>query len=134
MRRIATGLLSGLLLTAGTIAVSAPAEAASNSCRSTVLRQGSVGYCTRMGQTLLKGPFATVGSRSPFTPGLALDGDFGSKTYAATRKFQTVQRIQVDGVIGAQTWSQLCAMGSGGGSASTTAQERTYNAAFAATC
>ena len=38
---------------------------------------------------------------------LAEDGDFGSLTDAATRKFQECADITVDGVVGAQTWSFL---------------------------
>jgi hypothetical protein len=39
--------------------------------------------------------------------GLKVDGIFGSITEKAVRKFQRQQKIQVDGVVGSQTWSRL---------------------------
>lgn len=35
------------------------------------------------------------------------DGDFGSATYAALRKFQTKYGLDVDGIAGTETWSKL---------------------------
>ena len=35
------------------------------------------------------------------------DGDFGSATYAALRKFQTKYGLGVDGIAGTETWSKL---------------------------
>lgn len=42
---------------------------------------------------------------------LQRDGDFGPKTYAAVKAWQTKQspKIQVDGIVGVQTWGTLCA-------------------------
>ena len=39
--------------------------------------------------------------------GLAVDGDFGSATQAAVRRLQRDYDIQVDGVVGYQTWAVL---------------------------
>jgi lysozyme len=39
--------------------------------------------------------------------GIKADGDFGSGTYAAVRKFQEKNHLQVDGVIGQKTWNML---------------------------
>jgi hypothetical protein len=38
---------------------------------------------------------------------LKVDGIFGALTEKAVRKFQRQQKIQVDGIVGAQTWSRL---------------------------
>ena len=36
-----------------------------------------------------------------------MDGNFGPKTEAAVQGFQTADQIQVDGVVGPQTWGAL---------------------------
>lgn len=38
---------------------------------------------------------------------LTLDGNFGSKTKAATQSFQAAAKITQDGVVGSQTWADL---------------------------
>jgi len=38
---------------------------------------------------------------------LAVDGVFGSKTYAAVSKFQDNNKIKVDGIVGIETWNVL---------------------------
>lgn len=35
------------------------------------------------------------------------DGEFGNDTYLAVRRFQTAKKIDVDGIVGQQTWSKL---------------------------
>lgn len=40
----------------------------------------------------------------------AIDGDFGPKTEAAVKRFQSDRHLAVDGVIGQQTWIQLSAL------------------------
>lgn len=35
------------------------------------------------------------------------DGDFGTNTYKAVRKFQTAKNLSVDGIIGRQTWHKM---------------------------
>lgn len=39
--------------------------------------------------------------------GLAADGVFGPKTSEAVKRFQRVNRLKVDGVVGRQTWAAL---------------------------
>lgn len=55
-----------------------------------------VGYC----QNLLNARLSGSGC-------LWVDGIFGSKTDAAVRRFQMMRRLQVDGVVGTQTWAAL---------------------------
>src|SRR3990167_3780386 len=64
------------------------------------LRRGSKGAAVRTAQTLLTG--------AGFSPGKA-DGDFGPKTEAATKAFQSARQLKADGVIGPQTWTALYA-------------------------
>ncbi len=56
------------------------------------LRRGSKGEDVRRLQSLL-----TVG----------VDGDFGPKTEAAVRKFQTGKKLVSDGIVGPQTWGAI---------------------------
>lgn len=109
------------------------ANAATNSCRFYNYNRGDTGYCVRMAQTLLKGPYTV--SFGGFTSNLALDGSYGPATQAAAYKWQRVYGLKYDGVVGPQTWKSLCSFGAGGGVSNTTyASRATYNAAFAATC
>jgi peptidoglycan hydrolase-like protein with peptidoglycan-binding domain len=57
------------------------------------LRRGSTGDNVRYLQAALGG--------------LKVDGIFGALTEKAVKKFQKEQKIQIDGVVGSQTWSRL---------------------------
>ena len=60
------------------------------------------GETVRLGQSLLN-----LGPPIP-SPLLAIDGDFGPKTDAAVRAFQTARGLTVDGIIGDdETWPAL---------------------------
>ncbi len=66
------------------------------------IRRGSHGSAVVLAQCLLN-----LNSMSLLGHPLALDGDFGPLTDSATRSFQRCVHIQVDGVIGPQTWNNL---------------------------
>ncbi len=46
-------------------------------------------------------------NRNGITPKLKEDGDFGAKTLKNVKAFQRKERIDVDGVVGPQTWNRL---------------------------
>ena len=64
------------------------------------LAKGSGGADVKVLQTLL-----IVGGYSCGSAGA--DGDFGSGTDAAVRKYQKANGLTVDGVVGAVTWGKL---------------------------
>jgi len=65
------------------------------------IAKGSLAAVTvRYAQALLNGQGSS----------LVLDGDFGIRTLAETRVFQTWAKISVDGIIGPVTWSRLTTM------------------------
>ncbi len=57
------------------------------------------------------------------SPG-AVDGEFGPKTRAAVMRYQRKHRLEVDGVVGAKTWSALTNDGFKLGAARTTKPAR----------
>ena len=63
-----------------------------------VLKNGSSGQNVKALQILLNGRGYNCG-----TP----DGVFGSKTLAAVKSFQTRNALEVDGIVGTNTWSSL---------------------------
>lgn len=71
-----------------------------------VLKKGAKGPVVRNPQTVL-----TMGAFDLWktTPD-GIDGEFGSNTEASVRAFQTWARIQVDGIVGVQTWNALGAI------------------------
>lgn len=67
-----------------------------------IIRQGTKsGYVTAAQSLLVKRGFS-VGSAG-------CDGDFGSATLSAVKKFQTKKKLEVDGIVGANTWAALLA-------------------------
>lgn len=65
-----------------------------------MLSKGSKGDSVKALQILLIGNGFSCGS-------YGADGDFGAATDRAVRRFQQEQRISVDGIVGADTWSKL---------------------------
>lgn len=62
------------------------------------LRKGSTGNQVKTVQRILNDLGYNAGT---------VDGDFGSKTEAAVKKFQKAKGLDVDGVVGRNTWSAL---------------------------
>lgn len=65
-----------------------------------VLRRGSTGTEVRKLQGLLNAKLTP-------SPGLTVDGAFGRLTDTAVRKYQSLNGLTVDGVVGPQTWGSL---------------------------
>ncbi len=63
-----------------------------------ILQEGARG-------TLVEKLQATLNDMAGVTPPLAVDGDFGPLTAGAVRSVQKEGGIQVDGVVGLQTWA-----------------------------
>lgn len=63
-----------------------------------VLQYGSCGQYVSDLQTKLNKLGYNCGS---------IDGDFGSNTLSAVKKFQSAKKLDVDGVVGTQTWSAI---------------------------
>jgi peptidoglycan hydrolase-like protein with peptidoglycan-binding domain len=73
-----------------------------------LLRRGSRGDDVAMVQDVLKFSPITreyMGFDSYYVG--VVDGDFGGKTEAAVKAFQTDRNLVIDGVIGAKTWQDL---------------------------
>ena len=89
----------------GGVATAAPAQAAGQ-CVDYQYSAGGDGGCVANIQTLLN----AFGPRIPGgVSNLEVDGQFGEQTQAAVVAFQTYWGMQVDGVVGAETWHILCA-------------------------
>lgn len=61
------------------------------------LRYGDTGSDVKTLQTALNGRGAS----------LAVDGEFGAKTRDAVKKFQRLNGLEDDGIVGAKTWAAL---------------------------
>lgn len=65
-----------------------------------VLRAGSEGHSVKALQRMLHAMGYNLGSNP-------IDGEFGSKTEAAVRSFQNKYDLDVDGIVGKDTWTKL---------------------------
>ncbi len=71
-----------------------------------LLQKGSKGDVVRALQTIL-----TMGAYGLWkTTPQGIDGVFGSNTDASVRAFQTWARIEVDGIVGPETWNAATAL------------------------
>lgn len=68
--------------------------------------QGSRGVCVKEIQFDLG---STIGLDPADGPGF-VDGRFGPKTDSYVRQFQSAHHLQVDGIVGPQTWQLLVAL------------------------
>lgn len=104
-------ILVASVLTAGALMSVGPAPEASaavQSCSSStpiasrpLLRKGDTGSCVKVLQNLLVAKGYTIGSSG-------VDGDFGTQTDNAVRRFQSdYVGLAIDGLVGQQTWSTL---------------------------
>lgn len=64
------------------------------------LKQGDEGDCVKRLQTILIALGYSVGADGA-------DGEFGSNTLSAVKKFQTASKITADGIVGADTWGAI---------------------------
>lgn len=80
----------------------APAVPAGAVCRVElpVLKKGSRGGSVRALQTLLAGNGCSVGK-------YGVDGEYGSDTETAVRRYQSKKGLTVDGIAGPEVWSAL---------------------------
>ena len=70
------------------------------------LKNGSVGSAVTNAQTLLIAKGYYCGGRK-FLGKETPDGDFGPSTEKSVKSFQSLKKLQADGVIGADTWKAL---------------------------
>lgn len=77
------------------------AEPAAVSAKLQILRKGSTGPQVKALQQLLRGQGYSLGLLNPF------DGNFGTLTDTAVRRFQKDRKLTVDGIVGENTWNAL---------------------------
>ena len=79
-------------------AVAPEASAETVNVKVPVLKKGSEGETVKALQRMLKVLGYAIST---------IDGDFGSETDAAVRKYQDKAKIGVDGIVGQQTWNKI---------------------------
>lgn len=89
-------------MTAVSATRSTAAATAAKSTSTPTVREGSKGAAVTQLQNLLRNKGYNI----------AADGDFGPKTLAAVKKFQSSKGLTADGVVGPKTWAAL--KGTGG--------------------
>ncbi|RKR92970.1 putative peptidoglycan binding protein [Micromonospora pisi] len=101
MRRGATMLVALL----GTLALSLSQALPAQAALPIPLGPGNTGSAVRLWQQDLNFYMAV---KQICRPTLAVDGQFGPATTNATRCFQSVENIGVDGIVGSQTRGRMC--------------------------
>lgn len=107
MSRTKTIIVAAVFAFSGLLGLLAPASANAATpkpCVQSNFRSGSSGNCVGYIQSML-----TISNEAK----LAADKKFGSKTKAAVIAWQTEKNIQVDGIVGPETWGTLCAIPDG---------------------
>ena len=113
LQRLLLTVVAGLLAATGlAMTTQAPAQAAS--CTSYQYGSGGSGQCVKEIQTMLNGITYEYGGPGNYGCGtlstgyLTADGQFGSLTLAKVKSFQKWQCLSADGVVGRNTWRELC--------------------------
>ena len=96
-------MLTAGATTTGAIGASVPASADGCYTWKGTLRQGSRGYPVRQLQIRVAG-------YPGYHSNLAIDGEYGPRTAAAVRRFQSAYRIRANGVAGSRTYKKLYAL------------------------
>jgi peptidoglycan hydrolase-like protein with peptidoglycan-binding domain len=108
MLRTKTIIVAAVFAFSGLVGLLAPASAnaatTKKPCVQQTFRSGANHICVNYIQTMLN-----ISAKS----GLQTDKKFGRLTKAAVIKWQTDKKIQVDGVVGPETWGTLCAVPDG---------------------
>ena len=81
----------------------APVRGITSSYPGTPLRRGSTGPAVVVAQVSLN----RISQNYPAIPKVTADGIFGSRTEEAVRAFQRIFGLEVDGIIGKETWYEL---------------------------
>ncbi|MER6676752.1 D-Ala-D-Ala carboxypeptidase family metallohydrolase [Streptomyces sp. NPDC000983] len=107
LRRMARSLIAFVMITSGVVvgvgATAGTAHADECYTWSRTLSQGSSGGDVTQLQIRVAG-WVTSGER------LSYDGEYGARTAAAVKKFQSAYGLTADGVAGSQTFSKLYAL------------------------
>lgn len=95
----------------GAVAPSSQAEAFSGTsnkgCNAYQYSRGGYSSCIAAIQRMLNGVNLSYGS-SYGGYGLTVDNSFGANTDTQVRRFQKFARVTSDGIVGRNTWNQLC--------------------------
>ena len=81
-------------------------HAGTGSCTLTVLGPGSYGSCVYKWQEVYND--WEINRTGLTSSDIGTDSSYGTETYKATKNFQTVRGLTVDGYVGQQTWGSMC--------------------------